>query len=437
MRIIINFKAIRTMLITAFLFLASFQAVFAEHLDKVVAIVNEEVITESELSKEVERLKQQMYASNTPLPADEVLRKQVLQHLINMNLQLQLAKQNNITIDDTDLNDALSKIANSNKLSMTQLREIIVRQGMTWDSYKSTIRKEMLISRVQQTAVAKDIHISQEQIEDYIKSTALKERENLTYRLRNIVVPFADSSKTSEVDRAFRKANEILKKAKQGQDFDNLYITESNQGFILEGGDLGERTLAELPELFAKKVVHMNEGEIAGPLKAGNGYQLIKLMKVSGEKEHHDVTKTHVRHILIKPEASMTASAADKHAENIYQQIKAGKSFALMAKQYSLDPLSANKGGDLGWLNPGELAPELEEAMEKLALNQVSKPIKSTFGLHIIEVLERKKVADLNSFKRQQALQALQRQKFAEAIQNWQQHLQSNAYVNVTDRKLA
>lgn len=419
------------------IFLLPVLTVMAEPLDKVVAIVNDGVITSSELNAQVELLKQQLLSRHMQLPSETELRKQVLQHLIDVDLQLQLAKKNDITVDSTDLNEAIGRIAGANKLSLSQLREEVARQGLSWQNFRENIRKELLISRVQQKAIGTDISVTPEQVEDYLKTAQNEDKTQASFHVQNIVIPLPEAPTTEQLNKALKKANDLLAKIKQGDDFNRLAIAESSGEFALEGGDLGERHLAELPDIFAKKVVEMNVGEVAGPLRTGNGYQLIKLIAIKGGNNKHEVTKTHVRHILVKQDASMTAEEAMKQANNIYQQIKAGKDFALMAKQYSLDAASAVKGGDLGWVNPDELVPEFESAMNGLALNQISTPVKTVFGWHIIEVLERKRIDDSATYKRQQVRQFLQQRKFTEAVQNWQQHLRAEAFVNILDKKLA
>ncbi|WP_028388876.1 peptidylprolyl isomerase [Legionella fairfieldensis] len=410
----------------------------AQTLDKVVAVVNNGVITESELNAQVELLKQQLLAKKTQLPAEKVLRKQVLQHLIDVDLQLQLAKQNDITVDSTDLNDAITKIATSNHLTLTQLRQEVEKQGLGWQTFRENIRKEILISRVQQKAIGKDIPVvSSEQVEDYLKTAPPDNNPQQTYHLQNIVIPVPEEPTTEQLKKAQRKANTLLTKLKQGDDFSRLAIAESSGEFALEGGDLGMRHLAELPEIFAREVITMKVGQVAGPLRTGNGYQLIKLIAVGNGEQRHEVTKTHVRHILLKQAASMTKEEALKQVNNLYQQLKAGKDFSLMAKQYSLDAASAVKGGDLGWVNPGELVPEFEKAMDALPVHKISKPIKTVFGWHIIEVLERKQIDDSETYKRQQVRQFLQQRKFTEAVQNWQQHIRADAYINIADKELA
>ncbi|MBA2656726.1 MAG: peptidylprolyl isomerase [Tatlockia sp.] len=411
--------------------------VMAQPLDKVVAVVNDGVITASELDAQVELLKKQLQAKQMKLPAENVLRKQVLQHLIDVDLQLQLAKRNDITVDSTDLNDAITKIANTNHLTLTQLREEISKQGLRWQDYRENIRKEILISRVQQKAITTDVTVSAQQVEDYLKTAKNEDKTKQNFHIQNIVIPLPEEPTTEQLKKASEKANDLFAKIKRGDDFNRLAIAESSGEFALEGGDLGERNLAELPEVFAKQVVNMHVGQVVGPIRTGNGFQLIKLVAIGGAEQKHEVVKTHVRHILIKQDANMTNDDAIKQVNNIYQQIKSGKDFSQMAKQYSLDSASAVKGGDLGWVNPGELVPEFEKAMSELAPKQLSKPVKSVFGWHLIQVLERKKSDDSLAFKRQQVRQFLQQRKFTEVVHNWQQHIRADAYVKIMDKALA
>lgn len=406
-------------------------------LDKVVAIVNNGVITSSELDAQLELSKKQIVAQKMQMPKDSVLRKQVLQHLIDIDLQLQLAKQNGITVDSAELNEAIERVATMNNLTLSQLREEITKQGITWQEYRRNIRKEMIISRVQQKAVGKDVQVTNEQVEQYLKTASTVDNSSATFHLQNIVIPLNEEPTTEELKSAKVNAENLLAKIRKGEDFSRLAIEESSGELALEGGDLGERHLAELPEIFAKEVVKMKVGQVAGPLRAGNGFQLIKLVAIGGENQHHVITQTHVRHILLKPDASMLPSDSLKQVKNIYQQIKSGKDFALMAKQYSLDAASAVKGGDLGWVSPGELVPEFEKTMNNLPLHKVSQPVKSQYGWHLIEVIARKQKDDTDAFKKQQVRQFLQQRKFAEAVQNWQQHLRTEAYVNIVDKDMA
>lgn len=406
-------------------------------LDKVAAVVNDSVITQHELDTQVELLRKQLTAKKVQMPPDNVLRKQVLQHLIDVDLQLQLAKSNDITVDATELDATIAKIAEDNKLSLTQLREAIHQEGMTWDVYRESLRKEMVMARLQQRLVGHDIEVTQQQVDDYIHSEVAHDKSNVLFHIQNIVIPVPEEPTPKQLHQAKLKAKQLLEKIKQGQDFSLMAIAESSDEFALEGGDLGERHLAELPEVFAQSVQKMKEGEVVGPIRTGNGFQLLKLISVNNNEEHHQITKTHVRHILLKQDVNMTTEEALKQVNNLYEQLKSGKDFGSMAKLYSLDAASAAKGGDLGWVVSDELVKPFAEAMAALPIRTISKPVKSQFGWHLIEVLERKEVDDSAAFKRQQVRLFLQQRKFNETVQNWKQHVRAQAYVNIYDKNMA
>lgn len=410
----------------------------AESLDKIIAVINDEVITDSELNVQVQLFKQQLLAKGVKLPSEQVLRKQVLQHLIDLDLQLQLAKQNDISVDSIDLQSAIEKIASNNHLSLEQLRIELSKQGMPWKVFRENVRKEIMIGRLHQKAIGKDISVSPEQVAEYLAKAKNEEAAQQLYHLQNILIPLPEAPTTTQLAKGEQKAKELLLKINRGDDFSNLAIAESSGEFALEGGDLGERHLAELPEIFAKAIVKMKKGAVVGPIRTGNGLHLLKLLDVKAKNnEKHEVTRTHVRHILLKQDAGITAEELAKQVENIYQQLKAGKDFAVMAKQYSSDPISSKNGGDLGWLGEGEATAEFENVMNSLAVREISKPIKSLTGWQIIQVIERKKIDDTASFKRLQIKQFLQQQKFAEAVQSWQQHIRAQAYVSILDKQLA
>jgi len=406
-------------------------------LDKTIAVVNNGVITESELNTQVDMVRQQIKSKKMALPEAKVLRKQVLNHLIDVDLQMQMAKNNSITIESAELDDALNKIAQGNKISLTTLRQEVQKQGLSWSTYRENIRKEMLLSRLQQQAVSKDVVISTQQIEDYMKTYSRDAMEHQTFHVKNIVVSLKEEPTPEQVKQAKAKAQSLLAKIAKGEDFSNLALAESSGEYALEGGDLGERHLAELPEIFAEKVATMKVGDVSEPIRTGNGFQLIKLVSVGGKAQHHEVTKTRVRHILLKEDANTTTAQARKQIYNLYQQIKSGRDFAQLAKHYSLDSASATKGGDLGWVTAEDLVPQFADAMKALPLHKVSKPVKTPFGWHLIEVVSRKKVDDNEAYQRQQVRQFLQQRKFNEAVQNWQQHIRADAFIQVLDKAIA
>jgi peptidyl-prolyl cis-trans isomerase SurA len=408
-----------------------------EVLDAVVAVVNHHVITAKELEVEATMLRHQLEASGAAIPPDAILRKQVLNHLIDMDLEVETAKEHAMNVDDPELDSTIEKIANNNKMTLTALREALEKQGVSWKNYRENIRKEMLVSRLQQQAISKEIVVSSQQVEDSLYTFEHDQKMTQTYHLQYLVIPLPEKATAVQEAAALVRAKAIALKIKKDTDLSQLASLESNTDYTLEGGDLEERHLAELPDLFAKKVVQMQPGDVSEPLRAGKGFQRMRLGSGGGDTtSSHHILKTHVRHILLKPDANRTAADAKKQVENIYRQVHAGKSFEVMAKQYSADPLSAVQGGDLGWVTEDELVPEFAKAMASLPLHQVSEPVQSAFGWHLIEVLERKDVDDTAAYKRQQVRQFLQQRKFKDALQQWQQHLRAEAYVKVLDKTL-
>lgn len=410
---------------------------FAERLDSVVAVVNDGVVTQRELDEKTEEWRQHLQAKHTPVPSDTVLQKQVLNRLIDESLQLQIASHSGLEIDNVELDDAISKIADQARLSVTELRQAIEKEGMNFESYRESIRKEMLVARMQQQAIGRDIIVSNEQVEDYLKTSLASEKASYVFHLQNLLIALPDEPTPDVLKGGEKKARTLLKVLQSGKDFDAVLANDKTDDYPLDVVDLGDRHLAELPELFARRVVEMEVGEIAGPIRTGNGFQLVKLVSVKKPNKHHDVMKTHVRHILIKQDASTTEADARRRSQNLYEQLKSGKSFAELAKQYSVDRASAVEGGDLGWVTPEELVPAFAEVMQSLPLKTVSKPVKTGFGWHLIEVLERKRVDDSEAYEKQQVRQYLQQRKFLEAVESWQQHVRSTSYVQILKEDLA
>lgn len=409
----------------------------ASPLDAAVAEVNDAIITQSELEKHLYETKMQLAATHQQVPEEDVLRKKVLQHLIDVHLQLQVAKNNNIALEDEELDDIIRNVALQNKLTVDQLKEELTKHGLSWDNYRENLKKEVILTRTQQQAVGRDIRVSEKQVEDYLSEAKVDESHLKQYHLQNIVVPVSETPSAEEVAAAKRKAESLIQLIAKGADFSQLAITESSDEYALDGGDLGLRHLAELPEIFAKEVVNMKVNQVLGPLRAPNGWQIIKLVALNDDELHHQVVKTHVKHILIKPGAQMTEMEAERFIDNLSRQIKAGRKFDTLAKQYSVDAATAMKGGDMGWVVSNELVPQFSEVMDKLKEGQISEPVKTPFGWHIMQVLERKVEDDSQAFQRQKIRAMLQQKSFEQAVQVWQQHIRAQAYVHIIDKSLA
>ena len=410
---------------------------FAQPLDYAVAEVNDMIITRSELDKHLADTKLQLQAAQQQIPSEDVLRKKVLEHLIDVHLQLQVAKTNNIVLEEEELDDIIHNIAVQNKITTEQLRAEIVKHNLDWNSYRENLKKEVLLTRTQQQAVAGDIRVSDRQVEDYLSDAIAEQVNQKKFHLQNIVVPVPEKPSVEEVNLARQKAQKLLNMVKSGDNFSQLAVTESSDEYALDGGDLGERYLAELPDVFAKEVVDMQVNQIKGPIRTPNGWQLIKLIAVNEEEIHHKIVKTHVKHILIKSGPQMTEAEAERFIQNLSHQLKAGKKFDVLAKQYSVDAATAVKGGDMGWVVSNELVPQFAEVMDKMHEGQISEPLKSPFGWHIMQVVERKTEDDSLAFQRQKVRAMLQQKRFEQAVQVWQQHIRAQAYINIIDKQLA
>jgi len=431
-------KTMRLILILSFLLIHLTNPYAGPHaLDSVVAEVNDAVITESELNKQMKDAKQQLQARNLPVPEDQVLRKQIFQHFLDLTLQLQFAKNNNMSIDDAELDEIIKTIALQNHYTVEQMQAELQKAGMAWSDYRQNLKKEVLITRLQQASIGRDIHISERQVDSYMNEALDEQVKKRKYHLLNMVIPLSDSPSSKEVEQAKHKALDLLAELNKGADFSKLAIMESSDEYALDGGDLGERYLAELPEVFVPYLKNIKVNEVKGPIRTGNGWQLIKLIGINDADLKHQVTKTHVRHILIKPGPQMTDAQAEQLIHNIYRQIQAGKTFDGLAKQYSVDAATAVKGGDMGWVDASELVPQFAEVMEKLGIGHISVPVKTPFGWHIMQVLERKVEDDSLAYQRQQVRAMLKQKKFTEAVKTWQQHLRAQAFIHILDKSLA
>lgn len=406
-------------------------------LDAVVAEVNDAVITESELDKQMQVAKQQLQARNLPLPQDSALRKQIFQHLLDVTLQLQFAKNNNISLDDAELDEIIKSIALQNHYTVEQMQNELQKAGMSWSDYRQNLKKEVLMTRLQQASIGRDIHISERQVDSYMQEALNEQVSKRKYHLLNIVIPLSDSPTPKEVEQAKQKALTLLAELNKGADFSKLAIMESSDEYALDGGDLGERYLAQLPEVFIPYLKNMQVNQVKGPIRTGNGWQLIKLIAINDADLKHQVTKTHVRHILIKPGPQMTDAQAEQLIHNIHRQIQAGKNFETLAKHYSVDAATAVKGGDMGWVDGSELVPQFAEVMEKQSPGSISAPVKTPFGWHIMQVLERKVEDDSLAYQRQQVRAMLKQKRFTEAVKTWQQHLRAQAFIHILDKSLA
>lgn len=398
--------------------------------DRIVAVVNDEVVTLHELRTRLELAIRQLKKQGTPLPARDVLEQQMLERLVMDKVQLHHAKETGIKVDDAQLEQALQRIAAGNKMSLAQLREALQKDGITFAKFREEIRDEMTIARVREREVENKITISEGEIDNYLAEDSAKSGGREEYEVAHILLRTPESASPEQIQRIKAKADQIFERVGKGEDFSQLAASFSDAPDGLQGGSLGVRPLERLPAIFSDAVVKLKPGEVAPVLRSANGFHIVKLVAKRGGVAASAVEQTHARHILIKVNELVSEADAKHKLEGLYERIKNGANFAELARLFSQDG-SASKGGDLGWIYPGDTVPEFERAMSELKPGEVSKPIQSPFGFHLIEVLERR-LQDVSSDRQRAAVrQILRERKMDEAYQDWLRQARDRAYVEL------
>lgn len=398
--------------------------------DRIVAVVNDEVITLYELRNRLEGAVSQLRRQGTPLPPRDVLEQQMLERMVMDKVQLQHARDIGVRVDDAQLDQAIQRIAASNNLSMGQFRQALERDGMQFAKFREDIRNEMIIVRVREREVDSKIVISEGEIDNYLQSEAGKGGTAEQFEVAHILLRSPESASPEQIGTLKAKADQILERAAKGENFSQLAAAYSDAPDGLQGGSLGMRPLDRLPGIFADAVVRLKVGEVAPLLRSPNGFHIVKLVNKRGGAGVEAVQQTHARHILIKVNELVSDAEALHKLEGLYDRIVHGESFAELARLHSQDG-SATKGGDLGWIYPGDTVPEFERAMDALKPGEVSRPVKSPFGYHLIEVLERRVQEASSDRQRNAARQALRERKLDESYQDWLRQARDRAYVEL------
>jgi len=410
------------------------QAVSAkpQPLDGIAAIVNDSIITQSQLSQQVKLIEKQIKQSGNGAPDPGALEKQVLDHLILNEIQLQLAKKTGIQIDEATLDGAIENIGKDNNMTVTQLREALTQEGIDYNHYRTNIRHQMMISQLQQRDIMHDVQVSDHEVKQFLQSPNGLGGLMTEYRLGHILIPLSESPSPEEIDNATKQAQQVIAKLRQGKDFAQIALTESKGEQALNGGDLGWRKLPEIPTLFEKAVPKLKVNEVADPVRSASGLHIIKLLdkrSAAAVQQTANVGKTLVRHILIKTNAVTSDSDAKQKLAEIKQKISEGADFAQLAKAHSADLGSSSNGGSLGWVSKDVLVPEFSQVMENLTVQELSEPFKTSFGWHIVQVMDRKTVSEDEASFKQKAKQMLQQRKYEEKLQTWARQLRDESYV--------
>ncbi len=403
----------------------------AQPLDRIVAVAEDDVILASELERQVDAIASQFQANGAPLPPRPILRRQVLERMILQRLQLQLAERNGIEVDDETLRQALLELARRNHMDLEGFRRAIEEQGMDYARFVENLRQELMLNRLRNSQVDAKIQVSEREVTHFLETEAQSDPEQAReYRLGHILIATPEAASPQTVQKAQRKAERIAAELRQGLDFRQTAIAVSDGAQALEGGDLGWRKLDRIPTLFVDIVPKMKKGEVRGPIHSPSGFHIIKLLDVRGG-DKHIVLETHVRHILIKTNEVIDDAEAKRRLNILKRRIESGEDFAALAQAFSDDPASAVKGGDLGWITADAVVPAFAQAMNHLEPGEISDPVQTPFGWHIIQVLERKSRDDTPEYRRKRAREILTRRKIEEETELWLRRLRNEAYVEI------
>ncbi|MCK0713765.1 peptidylprolyl isomerase [Chromohalobacter sarecensis] len=399
-------------------------------LDRIVAVVNKDAIMQSQLEDRVTQVSKQMASRNVPVPDEGDLRRQVLDRMIVEQIQLQMADRANVSIDDTQLNAAVREIAENNDMSMDEFADSLEQDGMSLAMVREQVRREMLLRQVQQSQVASRVNITDREVERYLDQQG--DSSNTAYHLAHILVSLPQSPTPAQVEKAQTEARDLYRQLQDGADFQQLATAESEGERASSGGDLGWRRGDQLPTIFADVVPQLADGEVSQPLRSPSGFHLVKRIETRGGQGEQQtvVTENQVRHILIGTNPNRNDEQAQALAEDVRQRIAGGENFAEMAQQYSDDDGSALDGGELGWVRPGQMVPSFEDAVNDMDVGELSQPVRSRFGYHVIELEDRRQKDVTRDAQREQVRQTLFQRKVNDELEAWTQEIRSGAYID-------
>ena len=400
-----------------------------EKMDRIIAVVDQSVITERELMDRTEAVKAQMIKKGVEVPPDEVLQKQILERLIVDNLQLQMAAQTGIKVDDAQLDKTIERIAEQNNLTMPAFKKALEDEGTRFYKFREDIRNDIILARLRERDVDNKVNISEAEIDNYL-STQEKEGDLDEFNISQILIRLPEDSSPEDIQKARARTEQVIKALSEGMSFEKASANFSDAPNALDGGTLGWRSGQQMPPEFLELIKTLQVGGVSRPFRSGNGVHILKLNERRAGSSTLIVEQTHVRHILLKPNEVLSDKEAKQKIEGIKERIDHGTPFQDMARQYS-DDGSASNGGDLGWISPGDTVPVFEKTMAELAINEVSAPIRSQFGWHLIQVLERRKQDMSKESKRLKARQEIRARKAEEAYNEWIHELRDKAFVEL------
>jgi peptidyl-prolyl cis-trans isomerase SurA len=399
-------------------------------IDRVIAIVNDEALTQYDVNERKRAVLEQMKAQKVTPPATDVLEKQLLERLITERALMQYAKETGVRVDDTQVERTIARIAQDSKLSLDDFRKAVEREGVPFAKYREDMRNEMIIQRLREREVEGRVNVSDAEVDHLLATMDAQSGGDVEYRIAHVLVVVPDQASPDQIEAKSRRAEEALKLIRAGTDFAQVAAGFSDAGDALQGGNLGWRAPARLPTVFADPVRGLNPGEVSGVLRSASGFHIVKLLEKRSRNTPTVVDQTRTRHILVKVNEGTSDSEAKTKIERIKERIDLGAKFDEQAKLNSEDG-SAAKGGDLGWISPGDTVPDFERAMNQLKPGEVSAPVRSPFGWHLIQVQERRTQDVTVERRRDQARQALRQRKSDEVFQDWVRQTRDRSYVEI------
>lgn len=400
-------------------------------LDKVVAVVDQGVVLESDVQDMLAEVRKNAAAANQPLPPEGQLREQILDQLIQRELQAQIAGRMGLQVSDAQLDQTLRGMASDEKISIQQFQEKVAAEGRSWEQFREQIRQEILLGDVRRMNVQRRVTVTPQEVDSLAQMLKSQENADLEYHVGHIRIELPSDASSEQVATARAKADEVAAQLKAGADFRQTAIAVSSGPKALEGGDWGWMNINEMPTLFAEAVAPASKGELLGPLRSGTGFHLIKVFDIRGAKEIQ-VTEYRVRHILIKPSVIVSDERAQQLLTSVAAELRADpKKFGELARRYSEDTGSAANDGELGWATADTYVPEFQKMVESTPAHQITEPFRSEFGWHILEVLEKRTRDVAESHLKDRAYRMLFNRKFIEQQQLWMQEMRSKAYIQI------
>ncbi len=406
------------------------QAAEVVKIDRIVAIVDQTVVTEQELESRIRTVTAQLQKQGTELPAENILRKQILERLISDTLQLQYAAQSGLKVDDSQLDKTIERIAEQNQLTLTEFADALAKDGVSMGKFRADIRNEITIARLREREVDSRINVSESEIDNFLTTQASSNENQDEYEIAHILIRTPEEGATEDVQKAKAKVDEVIKALQAGTNFAKVSASFSDAPNALEGGSLGWKSSTQMPALFLDALKNMQVGSVSEVLRSPNGFHILKLISKRGGSSPLVIEQTHARHILIKLSEVTSENEGKKKIDLIKERLDNGEKFEVLARQFSEDG-SASNGGDLGWVNPGDTVPLFEKAMNELKDGQISSTVRTPFGWHVIQVLERRKQDMSKEAARLKARQEIRKRKSEEAYQDWVRELRDRAFVEL------